>query len=213
MKTESIKQQLAHALGRRDEIPNTALAEKICASNDRKAVDELLVLLQDKKKEVRHDAIKVLYEIGERKPTMIHPHASTFLAYLETTDNRMQWGVMSALSAISKYKPETIGPYLSTIVDVMDNGSVITRDHGMYVLMAVAGIKKFHRDCLDLMLEQLEKAPVNQFPMYAEKTAEVMDQVDLPRFLKILQSRQDVLVIPSKQKRMEKLMKSIAHSA
>jgi hypothetical protein len=119
----------------------------------------------------------------------------------------MKWGAMSALSAISKFKPELIAPHLTTILDAMDSGSVITRDHGIYILCSIAPIRKFHEDCINLLLEQLQKAPVNQLPMYAEKTAEVITPPDINRLEKILLSRQDVMEIPSKKKRIDKLLK------
>ena len=57
----SVKEQLACSLGRKDEVPNIALAEKISEASDKRAVKELTVLIQDKKAAVRHDTIKVIY--------------------------------------------------------------------------------------------------------------------------------------------------------
>ncbi len=206
----SIIDQLAHALGRKDEIPNIELAEKISKQNDTRAVIELVNCLQHKTAAVRSDAIKVLYEVGERKPEMILEHYDAFLKALSHKDNRMKWGAMSALSCISKTYPEVLAKDLATIVSVMDEGSVITRDHGMYILANVGRIKKHHADCMELMMEQIEKAPVNQVPMYAEKIAEIISTPYVKRFEKILRSRHDVMEIPSKQKRIEKLFKSLS---
>ena len=58
---------------------------------------------------------------------------------------------------------------------------------------------------MELLFEQLEKAPVNQLPMYAEKTAEIISAPDVKRLLGILASRDDVAAIASKAKRIEKL--------
>ena len=205
----SIKDQLANALGRRDEAPNIALAEKISKASDKKAVEELIVLMNHKSTPIRHDAIKVLYEIGERKPELIMAFHDEFIMLLDHKDNWMKWGAMSALYEISKVKPEIIVKHLTTILDAMDKGSVITRDHGIYILRILASLKKYHNDCMELMLEQLQKAPVNQVPMYAEKTAEVISFPYIKRIEKILMSRRDVLEIPSKERRIEKLLKSL----
>jgi len=70
-------------------------------------------------------------------------------------------------------------------------------------------LKKYHEDCVELLFDQLQKAPVNQFPMYAEKTAEVISSSDIKRLEKILNSRQDVMEIPSKEKRINKLLKNL----
>lgn len=204
--------ELASALGRSDEGPNIQLAEKICKTKDAQAVKRLMSLLGHKKTAVRNDAIKVLYEIGTRKPDMIIPYAKDFLALLHHKDNRMIWGAMHALSAISEYQPELLAKDLSSILDAMDSGSVITRDHGIYILCNVSKIKKYHEDCMELLLEQIEKAPVNQVPMYAEKTAEVISQPYIQRLNKILQARKDVYVIESKKKRLEKLIRNLKES-
>ena len=205
----SVIEHLAHSLGSRDEVPNIALAEKICKANDHVATRELISLLHHKTGGIRNDAIKVLYEIGDRKPELITGYIENFLATLSHKDNRMRWGAMSALSAISSAKPEIIAEHLASIVDAMDTGTVITRDHGVYILANCSRLKKYHADCMELLLEQIEKAPVNQMPMYAEKTAEVISSPYIKRFEKIVKSRKDVLDIPSKQKRIEKLLKSL----
>ena len=201
----SIEDQLANALGRKDEAPNIALAAKIAKASDKSGVKELIGLLH-KKAAIRHDAIKVLYEVGDLKPDLIIPFTKEFLALFNHSDNWMKWGAMSALYTISKVKPELIANHLSEVLDAMDSGSVITRDHGIYILCNVAQIKKQHNDCMELLLEQLEKAPVNQMPMYAEKTAEVISTSFIPKLEKILRSRKDVSEIPSKKKRIEKLL-------
>ncbi len=205
----SVEDQLANALGRNDEAPNIALAEKIAKASDKNAVKALIALL-DKKTAIRHDAIKVLYEVGDRKPDLIIPYAREFLALFHHKDNWMKWGAMSALYTISKSKPELMVNHLPVILDAMDSGSVITRDYGIYILCNISSIKKHHKDCIELLLEQVEKAPVNQMPMYAEKVAEVISPPFIKRLEKVIRSRKDVLEILSKQKRIEKLLKSLS---
>ena len=206
---DSVLNQLANALGRRDEAPNIALAEKISKTNNKNAVKELIGLMNHKAADIRHDAIKVLYETGERKPELITGYSNDFLKLLDHKDNWMKWGAMSALTVVSKVKAEAIAVHLTKILDAMDKGSVITRDHGIYILCNVASLKKYHDDCVELLFDQLQKAPVNQFPMYAEKTAEVISSSDIKRLEKILNSRQDVMEIPSKEKRINKLLKNL----
>lgn len=56
---------------RKDEEPNIKLAEVIVASNNKAAIKELIHCLHHQNKGIRHDCIKVLYEIGNRKPVLI----------------------------------------------------------------------------------------------------------------------------------------------
>jgi len=169
----------------------------------------LISLLKDKKADVRHDAIKVIYEIGDRKPLLIAPYTDEFLALFSGRDNWMKWGGMSALYTISKIKSESMADHLSLILEAMDSGSVITRDHGVYILCEVSKVQKYHADAMELLLEQIDKSPVNQVPMYAEKMAEVISPAFIPKLTKTLRGRKDVLEIPSKQKRIEKLLRSL----
>lgn len=205
----TIAERLANALGRSDEAPNISLAEKIAKSSDAEAVNELIILMHDKKAAVRHDAIKVLYETGDRNPELIIPYKKDFLGLLLQPDNWMKWGAMAALFTIGKAKPGLLAKHLPEIVDAMDKGSVITRDHGIYILCSVSAIKKHHDDCMVLLLEQIEKAPVNQMPMYAEKMAEVISDPYRKKLEMVILSRNDVMEIPSKATRLEKLLKKI----
>ena len=207
--TTPVSDQLANALGRADESRNIAVAEKIASSADKASVKELIELLKHKKTAVRSDVIKVLYEVAERNVDLVLPYTEKILALLEDSNNRMKWGAMTVLAAISNAKPDLITGHLHAILEAMDSGTVITRDNGIIILCNAANLKSYHADCMELLLEQIENAPVNQVPMYAEKVSEVISQPYLKRFEKVLRSRKDVLDIPSKQKRIEKLLKNL----
>lgn len=206
---KSVIEQLASSLGKRDEKPNIDLAVKIAKSGNEIQLNELFTILSRKKPALRNDAIKVIYEIGERKPEMICKHVKDFIALLKHKDNRMKWGAMTALSSISKTQPKLLVPFLVEVVNAMDEGSVITRDHGIYILANLATLPKQHKDCMELLLEQLEKAPVNQVPMYAEKTAAVVSPPFMKRMIAVLKSRADVMEVPTKAKRIEKVIKQL----
>lgn len=64
--------------GRRDEVPKQELAECTAHTGDREAVRELIALLDHLDKDIRSDCIKVLYEIGERRPALLDGHAAAF---------------------------------------------------------------------------------------------------------------------------------------
>lgn len=204
-----IQDQLASSLGQSDEGPNIALAEKIVNKTNVKGMTDVIGLLSHSSGAVRNDVIKVIYEVAERNVELVLPYTDTILSLLDHKDNRMKWGAMSALSAISKKRPDLIVLLLPEILLAMDSGSVITRDHGMYILCHISRLSSHHDDCLELLLEQLEKAPVNQTPLYAEQIANIISEPYKKRLIKIISSRTDVLEIPSKQKRVEKLLKKL----
>ena len=59
---------LACRLGRNDEVPNIELTEILCNSMDKNGVREIVDGLKSGNQAVANDCIKVLYEIGRRKP-------------------------------------------------------------------------------------------------------------------------------------------------
>ena len=201
---------LASTLGRKDEKPNVALADLIVRKHDLESVQELLTLLTHKQAGVRSDAIKVLYEIGERDPAMIAASWKIFIHILKHKDNRMRWGAMSALASISMQKAEVLAKHLSEILEAMDSGTVITRDKGVTILANISRLEKYHADAIELLLEQIERAPVNQVNQYAEKTAAVISAPFKMKLVKILSSRHDVMEYPPKKKKLEKLINDLA---
>src|SRR5690348_16122986 len=101
----SIIPQLASSLNRRDEEPNIELAKQIVSKNDTKAVEEVIENLSCKKRNIQNDCIKVIYEIGERKPGLISKYINVFLELLKSKNNRLQWGAMTALNTIVEEDP------------------------------------------------------------------------------------------------------------
>jgi predicted DNA-binding protein (MmcQ/YjbR family) len=92
---------LACRLGRNDEAPNVELAQKLCDNKDMKGVQELVEGLKSGEQAVANDCIKVLYEIGQRKPELIADFADDFITALSGKNNRVAWGSMTALTYIA----------------------------------------------------------------------------------------------------------------
>jgi hypothetical protein len=101
----TILNRLATALKRRDETPNQLLAEEIVRTNDEYAVEELVENLRNKNRNIQSDCIKVLYEIGERNPALIAGRHKQFGELLDSPNNRLVWGAMTALDAITAKEP------------------------------------------------------------------------------------------------------------
>lgn len=207
--TSSIRNQLACSLGRRDEKPNVALAESIVATENASAVAELISLLKEGKSDVPSDCIKVLYEIGYRKPQLIVSYVDVFLQLLSHKQNRMQWGAMTALSSIASLAKPTLYKAIPLLLDVAEKGSVITRDHLVKILAAIAQDKKYRHEMFILLNEQLQNCPVNQLPSYAEQTAAIAPAETKAILLHTISLRLRTIDIATKRKRLEKLIRSL----
>lgn len=162
---------LASSLGRNDEEPNIALACAITEHGDAEAVATLIGALGGKLKAVRSDAIKVLYEIGTLRPDLIEPYTATFVQMLASRENRLVWGAMTALDAITDVDPEAIAAVLPALETAAVAGSVITNDRYTSILAKLNSRREYREAVFPLLLAQLRSAPVNQLPMYAEVAA------------------------------------------
>ena len=202
----SVINKLASSFAQKSQIANISLAKHVIAKKDTEAVEELVVHLKSESKQTRHDCIKVLYEIGEREPALIANHYATFIALLECTDNRMQWGAMTALDYITDLQKEAVFKSLHTLTGVAGKGSVITRDHFVNILACLAGTKKYKSTVMPLLLQQIHSCPVNQLPMYAEKILPAMDPDHAAAFARVLSGRLDTVAQDSKRKRIKKIL-------
>ena len=205
----SILNQLASALGRRDEAPNSELAAAIAEKNDQKAVTELVAGLQHKSKDIQSDCIKVLYEAGERNPKLIAPHAPIFVDLLESRNNRLQWGAMTALSALTASDPDAVYKALPKVIAAADKGSVITNDQCVAILIKLATIQKYSDAAFSLLLERLRTCSTNQLPMYAENAAPIVTSGQKAAFVQTLTDRLSEIEKESKRKRVEKVLKKM----
>ena len=206
----SIINKLASSLNRRDEVPNQELAKQIVAKGDKKAIQELIDNLGNKSKDIQNDCIKVLYEIGERKPSLIADHAKKFIELLENKNNRLQWGAMTAINTITLENPNAIYSNLPKIIAAANKGSVITKDYAVNILINLCSIKQYANSSFSLLIEQLLSSPTNQLPMYAEKAMPVINEKNKTLFIKTLTSRLDDIEKDTKRKRLEKVIKKFS---
>ena len=205
----SILNQLASSLGRRDEKPNQELAVKITGSNDATAIEELVDNLSNKNKDIQADCIKVLYEIGERKPELVAGYGKNFIALLDSKNNRLQWGAMSALSSIAGQNPKAMYAALAKIVAVADAGTVITKDHCVKILIKLCAVKQYADDSFALLLEQILNSPPNQMPTYAEGAMPFVNDNNKSAFINVLNLRLGDIETETKRKRVEKVLAKI----
>ncbi|MBN2177428.1 MAG: hypothetical protein JW722_07205 [Demequinaceae bacterium] len=178
--------RLASALGRRDEVPNVELAEALAASRDEEGVQELVDALASGPAPVSADAIKVLYELGTRDPSLIAPYAAEFAALLSGRNNRLIWGATTALHEASKASPQAVAPHLRVLMDAVAHGSVITADRG---IGAIANAAMGDEAAIDFVLDHLQTCGAKYVPLRAEHALPAVTTANAPRFLKALQAR------------------------
>ncbi|WP_317899950.1 hypothetical protein [Aurantibacillus circumpalustris] len=208
----SVMNKLASSLGRRDEVPNQELANKIIASKNSQSVKELIENLNNKNKNIQNDCIKVLYEIGSKEPMLIADFSEVFVNLLNHKNNRLQWGAMTALNTITEIKPEKIHASLSKIILAADRGSVITNDQCVAILIKLCGKKKFENSAFTLLIERLIKCPTNQLPMYAENALKIIAKKKETIFISTITKRIPEIEKESKRKRIEKVIKKALKS-
>jgi hypothetical protein len=104
----SLLGRLASSLGRNDEQPNQELASQIAEERDGNAVKELVANLGNKDTGVQSDCIKVLYEIGSLRSSLIAPYTKEFIRLLDNGNNRLAWGAMTALDSIALESPQFV---------------------------------------------------------------------------------------------------------
>jgi hypothetical protein len=208
-KEMSVISKLACSLGRRDEVPNVELGKQIAAKNDKVSVKELITNLDHKKKDVSNDCIKVLYEAGNLNPALLVPYTKEFLSLLDSKNNRMQWGAMTALSSIAAEDPKSLYKVLPKILDAANKGSVITKDHCYKIMCALCAEKALAMKVFPLMMEFLLKSPPNQLPAYAEATLPFVNEKNKAVLLKTLRKRLDDVETPSKKSRLDKVIRKL----
>ncbi len=207
----SIIEKLASSLGRRDELPNQELAKSVVSTKNKKAVKELVENLHNKDKAIQSDCIKVLYEIGTLKPELLADYTNELVALLENKNNRLQWGAMTALNAVTNENPKIIYSALSKIIAVADKGSVITNDHCVAILIKLCAIKEYAANAFSLLNERLLKSPTNQLPMYAENALPIINDKNKKIFIKTLTSRLGEIEKDTKRIRVEKVLKKLGN--
>lgn len=205
----SIIPYLASSLGRRDERPNILLAENIVIENNQVAIRQLMNLCQGANKKIAADAIKVIYEIGQLNPHLLQGCIPELTSFLMSKQNRLQWGTMIALSKLTGLFPKEIFKQLSYIIEAMQTGSVITKDHGVKILVALSGDKEFAKIILPILLEFIQDAPINQFPSYAERIGALDLDQSKEEFMEIIRSRlPEFEIYPAKTRRLIKILNS-----
>ncbi len=205
----SILDRLSSIRGERDNAADIALAEDIARTKNKAAIKELVEHIGDKNRRLQSDCIKTLYEVGERLPELIAPYTDEFAGLLTSKNQRLVWGAMCALDGCASVKPERVHAHLKSILKATDGESVIARDHAVSILTKLIQ-NKYGRECFPILLDLVRTCPVNQFPSYAEKAAEVAEAENRVALIKTITKRlPDVEDQKAKKVRIEKVLKRL----
>lgn len=204
----SVLTRLASAQGRKDEEPNKELARELVEQNDLDGVREVAENLWNEDKQVRVDCLSVLEQVGLLRPEMIEDYAGDFLELLFSKDNRLVWAAMINLALVADRKPDPIFAQHGEIIQVIDNGSVITCDNGIKALAKVAAARaEYAQVIMPYLLEQLGSCRAKSVAQYAESIRVAVGPEYQGQYLDILNGRLDELST-AQQRRVNRLLKA-----
>lgn len=207
----SVIEKLACSLGRNDEIPNQELAKELCRTKDRDSIKELVQCLFNGTTPIKNDSIKVLYEIGEAQPELISSYVDDFIKLLNSKNNRLVWGAMTALSTIATINPGKIFENIDLIVDIIKKGSVITVDNGISVLAKVGSVnKEYENKALPFLLKHLETCRPREVAQYSERSMVIANSENKIEFQRVLEKRL-VDLTQSQQVRVKRVLKKVSN--
>lgn len=199
--------EIAFSLGIRDEVPNQILARKLASTSDITGIREIAEHLWDKNTNIQNDCIKVIYEVGEIRPDLIEEYAEDFVKLLKAKNNRMVWGAMMALAAVSVRDPMPLSPFIDDIMKATRDGSVITIDNGIKALAHIASTSEDNqRAVFPFLLEHLKKCRPKEVPQHAESTLPAVNTGNKTDFVQVLHERIEDLS-PAGLARVRKVIK------
>jgi len=201
--------KLACKQGRNDEAPNIELAEELCRNNDTTGIKEIVDGFINSEKAVANDCIKVLYEVGERKPELITDYVDEFVYRLRSKNNRLAWGSMTALAKIVECAPKPVFEKLSLIIAAYEGGSVITVDNSISVFAGLCKAdESYAKEVLPILINHLQKCKPKEVPQHAERASVCFNSGNAGAFVEVLEKRLPHLA-PAGQARVKKLLKKL----
>ncbi len=202
-------EKLACSLGRKDEEPNIELAESLCENNDKSGIKEIVDGMNGSDKAITNDCIKVLYEIGYRKQVLIADYVNDFISHLQSKNNRLVWGSMTALAAIADLKAKEIYEKLNFIMKAYETGSVITIDNCITVLAKLCKADlEYEKAVLPLIIKHLASCRPKEVPQHAERASICINKENVTCFLEVLDKRKSHMN-EAQNKRINKLVKDL----
>lgn len=200
---------LSSSKGQKGNEANIALAKEISETGNIDAVLELTGLLESKNKNTQSDSIKVLYEVGYRKPELIADYHEEFIKLLENKNNRLIWGAMAALATITELRHQEIYSAIDQVMNAVKKGSVITIDCGIEILAKLNAFNDYSDEIEPLLIDQLWRCPIKQLPMYIEKSMISVNVQNKDIFLDLIRKRINECEKDSQVNRLQKSLRQI----
>jgi len=202
----SVINRLASSLGRRDDVPNQDLARELAETRSREDIQELVVNLKNRDRNIQSDCIKVLYEIGYIAPELIAEYVEEFLALLNSKNNRLVWGGMIALQTLAGEKASTLYEHRNEIKRAINEGSVITADRGIKALSIVASKNpKYRKELFPYLLNHLAECRPKEVAQNAESILTAVITENKETFIEVITNRMKD-VRPSQIRRLKKVI-------
>lgn len=203
-----IQDKLPYALGRKDQGPNKMLADEIVKGQE--SLKELVDFLESKpRKEFQKDAALTIGYVAEQAPQQVEPYFEVLIRNLDSKINRVVWASMISLFHISSGTKKELFDHLGIIIQRMDEGTVVTRDYGIRILMALYQEPSYREDCLPLILEQISMAPSNQTGQYTERFGAIVSPSHIEAFVQCLEEKLLELNNEHHIKRVKKTIKKL----
>lgn len=205
-----IQDKLAFALNRKDQEPNKLLAKEIVNNLGEDGVHQLVDFFNtNPHKELQKDCALTMAWIAELKPELIAPQTNYLIGKLQDPINRVIWGSMIALAFVAHLEQERLYDAMPQVIDAMDAGTVVTRDHGYRIMITLYADSRFQEDLFVLIQEQLMKAPSNQLGQYAERLIEILNKSHLNLLIETLEERRGDISNEHHIKRLNKNLKKL----
>ena len=191
---------------RLDEELNIQLAEFICEEGNLLYVEEVIEGVKGKDRAVANDCIKVLYEIGERKPELIQEYVSVFLSLIKSKNNRLVWGAMTALACIVPWKANEIYNNIDVVKMAYQEGSVITVDQSISVFAKLCkSDKEYEKTIFPFLMEHIRTCRPKEVAQHAERIRVCINERNMQEYRDVLEERK-VHLTESQWKRVKKLL-------
>ena len=116
---------------------------------------------------------------------------------------------MIALAFTAHLQREKLFDALPKIIDAMDVGTVVTRDHGYRIMIILYDDKQLQEDMFLLIQEQLMKAPSNQLGQYVERLNEVLNKKHVNPLIETLEERRGDVTNAHHTRRLNRNLKKL----
>jgi hypothetical protein len=204
----TILSKLSSSQGRNDDELNKALGRELVETNNVAGVREIAQNLRNTNKRVQIDCLSVLEQVGRLDPGMIEDYVAEFIELIFSKENRLVWSSMIDLALIADRKPKEIFEKYDGIVEVIEKGSVITKDNGIKTLAKVASTNaKYKETIVPYLFQQLRSCRPKSVPQYAESIQPAVDADSQDEYIDILNTRL-IDLSEAQQRRVKKLLKS-----